>query len=100
MNRRASQKPLTKLARGRECQIRIPLVCCFDPETTVPCHYRMPGLSGAGYIPDAIHVAWGCFRCHQYVDSHNDDATQRAFAEGVLRTQAILLKEGKLEVMA
>jgi hypothetical protein len=40
--------------------------------------------------------AWACSDCHGYVDSHRDDATARAFLEGVLRTIAALSKEGKI----
>ncbi len=97
MNRRASQRKITSRARGKECQIRLPGICDGNPETTVPCHYRMPGLSGAGYIPDAIFVAWGCHACHAYVDTNNDDATQLAFAQGVFRTQAQLLQQGVIK---
>lgn len=96
MNRRASQKSLTKLARGRECQIRLPGICTGDPATTVPCHFRMHGLSGGGYISDAIFVAHGCDACHRWVDTHKDDATQLDFAKAVFRTQQYLLDEGKI----
>ena len=53
------QTKLTKAARGRECQVRIPGVCNGNPETTVLAH-------------------------RQY------------HAEGVMRTQALLLNEGVL----
>lgn len=44
--------------------------------------------------PDLIG-AWGCSSCHAYVDTHKDAETQLAFAHGVFRTQAALLREGK-----
>jgi hypothetical protein len=94
--RRASQKPLTKLARGRECEIRLVGICNGDPRTTVPCHFRMLGLSGGSYIPDAIFVAHGCSACHAYVDTHKDAETQLDFAKAVFRTQQYLLDEGKI----
>lgn len=48
-------KDLRKLAKGRECMIRIPDVCCGDPATTVLCHFRMAGISGAGLkSPDLL----------------------------------------------
>ncbi len=96
VSRRMKQKAITSLARGRSCQIRIVGVCNGDPETTVPCHLRMHGISGIGYIADSIFVAWGCSDCHSYCDMHSDDATKRAFYEGVFRTQAILLREGRI----
>jgi len=103
MNRRASQKPLTKLARGRECQIRVPLYCCDDNTTVVPCHVRLAGISGAGYISDAIFVAHGCHRCHAVVDGQQDseytfEQRRLMLLEGMVRTQAILLREGKIHV--
>ena len=76
--------------------VRIAGVCNFDPATTVLAHYRLVGISGMGMkSPDQI-AAWACSACHAYVDSHRDDATARAFLEGVLRTQARLIKEGVL----
>ena len=87
---------LRKLARGRDCMVRLAGVCNFDPATTVLAHYRMAGISGMGMKSPDVIGAWACSACHSYVDSHKDDATARAFMEGVLRTQARLIKEGVL----
>jgi hypothetical protein len=87
---------LRKLARGRDCQIRLPGICNFNPETTVLAHYRMAGVSGMGLKAPDICAAWACSACHAYVDSHRDDATARSFLEGVMRTQYALVKEGVL----
>lgn len=87
---------LRKLARGRDCQIRLPGVCNFNPETTVLAHYRMAGVSGMGMKAPDVCAAWACSACHSYVDSHRDDATARSFLEGVIRTQYALVKEGLL----
>lgn len=84
---------LRKHARGRGCQVR--LDCCnFDPETTVLAHVRLPGVSGMGLKSPDLLGAWACSACHEFADRHHDDATQRAFYEGVLRTQAQLIREG------
>jgi hypothetical protein len=83
-------------ARGRDCTIRLPGVCNFDPATTVLAHYRMAGLSGMGMKSPDLCGAWACSACHAYADSHRDDATARAFLEGVLRTIAALNHEGKV----
>ncbi len=83
-------------ARGRDCQIRLPGVCCHNPETVVLAHYRMAGLSGMGMKSPDLCGAWACATCHTYVDTHRDDATARAFLEGVLRTIAVLSHEGKV----
>jgi ferredoxin len=87
---------LRKLARGRDCQIRLAGICNHNPETTVLAHYRMAGLSGMGIKSPDVCGAWACSNCHAYVDTHRDDATARAFLEGVLRTLAALQKEGAL----
>ena len=39
---------LRKLARGRDCQVRIPNICNYNPDTVVLAHIRMAGLTGAG----------------------------------------------------
>lgn len=93
---------LRSLARGRECMIRIPGTCNGNSETVVGCHYRLPGLSGMGLKPHDLFIAWGCSACHSVVDtlqSANWTAEQIKLmhAEGVFRTQAILLVEHEID---
>lgn len=87
-------------ARGRDCQIRIPGVCNFNPETTVLAHYRLAGTCGTGIKPPDIQGAWACSACHDEIDRrtrHIDTETARlCHAEGVMRTLNILISEGKL----
>ncbi|EPH7219888.1 DUF1364 domain-containing protein [Serratia ureilytica] len=92
---------LTKEARGRECQVRIPGVCNFNPETTALAHYRLAGTSGTAIKPDDAQGAWACSNCHDAIDTRTKTEYEREtlrlyHAEGVFRTQAILRKEGKL----
>jgi len=92
---------LRQLARGRECQIRVPHCCNGDIHTTVGCHYRMPGLSGIGIKPQDLFIAWGCSACHEAVDTLKSanwtaDQLKLMHAEGVFRTQAILLCEEEI----
>ncbi|MGP2964128.1 DUF1364 domain-containing protein [Serratia ureilytica] len=93
-------KNLRKEARGRDCQIRIPGICNFNPETTVLAHYRLAGTSGTAIKPDDAQGAWACSACHDEVDRRTRliDANDARLmhAEGVMRTQEILRKEGKL----
>lgn len=96
--RRIKQRPITSLAKDRPCLIRLPGICNGDPKRTVPCHFRMQGLSGIGYIPDAIFFAFGCDDCHRICDKDKSDAAQLAFAQGVLRTQSALLKSGVIKI--
>ncbi|WP_145494968.1 DUF1364 domain-containing protein [Yersinia massiliensis] len=91
---------LRKEARGRECQIRIPGVCNGNNETVVLAHYRLAGTCGTGFKPSDEQAAWGCSACHNECDRRTrliDGDTARLYhAEGVMRTQNILRKEGKL----
>lgn len=92
---------LRKEARGRECQVRIFGVCNGNPETTVLAHYRMAGLCGTGIKPNDLMGAWACSSCHDEVDRRthviNNHDAKIHHLEGVMRTQAELLKEGKVK---
>jgi hypothetical protein len=90
---------LRKLAKGQDCMIRVPEVCNFNPETTVGCHYRLSGLNGISMKPDDLFLAWGCSACHDVCDGrqntkYSHSCIRQWHAEGVLRTQAELLKRG------
>lgn len=88
---------LRDAARGRDCQIRLAGICNYNPATTVLSHYRLAGISGMSMKSPDLLGAWACSACHAHVDTHKDDATARAFLEGVLRTQARLIKEGMVK---
>jgi len=95
------QSKLTKAARDRECQVRIPGVCNGNPETTVLAHYRMAGTCGVGIKPNDLQGAWACSACHDAVDSRSRtafsyDELRFMHLEGVVRTQAQLINEGVL----
>ena len=91
---------LTKLARGRDCQVRLPGICNHNPETTVLAHYRLAGTCGMGIKPHDLLGAWACSSCHDEIDRRSrligPDEAALAHLEGVIRTQAILIKEGKV----
>ncbi|HFD2068649.1 MULTISPECIES: DUF1364 domain-containing protein [Serratia] len=91
---------LRKEARGRDCQVRMPGICNFNPETTVLAHYRMAGTCGTGIKPHDAQAAHACSSCHDEIDRrthHVDEQTARLYhAEGVFRTQELLRREGKL----
>ena len=97
------QTKLTKAARGRECQIRLP-GCPGDTETVVLAHYRLAGICGTGMKPPDLIGAWGCDYCHGFCDGRTNrsllgmtyDDIRLYHAEAVLRTQVILIKEGKV----
>ncbi|MFI7857366.1 DUF1364 domain-containing protein [Pseudomonas promysalinigenes] len=95
------QSKLTKAARGRECQVRIPGACNGDPETTVLAHYRLAGICGVGIKPNDLQGAWACSACHDAVDSRrktkfSHEELRFMHLEGVVRTLDILVSEGKV----
>lgn len=92
---------LTKLARGRECTVRLP--CCnHNPETTVLAHYRLAGTCGVGMKPNDLQGAWACSACHDEIDRRTrlfeHEFVRLAHAEGVIRTIDILVREEKIKL--
>lgn len=92
---------LRKEARGRECTIRVPGYCNRDESTTVLCHYPLAGISGAKLKSPDLMAAFGCSSCHDIVDLRvrsrfTHEEVRLMHAEGVMRTQYILIKEGKI----
>jgi hypothetical protein len=91
---------LRKEARGRECQVRLPGICNGNSETVVLAHYRMAGICGMGMKPPDLFGAWACSACHDEVDRRtiltDADYVNLAHLQGVIRTQSILLAEGKI----
>ena len=85
----------TKSAKGQECQVRIPGVCNFNPETTVFAH-----LSGGGMGMKRldIHGAYCCSDCHDVLDGRVRDNSDWTVwhLEAVIRTQEIMIKNGVL----
>ena len=94
----AKQTKLTRAARGRDCQVRLFGICNGNPETVVLAHYRLAGTCGIGIKPHDFQGAWSCSACHDACDGRGGDIerdwARLAHAEGVIRTQSILIKEG------
>lgn len=94
------QTKITKSARGEECQIRIPGICNFNPETNVHCHF---GGAGMGMKSNDIHGARGCSSCHDAIDGRvithfSYDELKLMFFEGMVKTQIILMEKGLIEI--
>lgn len=92
---------LRKAARGRDCTVRIPLICNHNPETTVLAHYRLAGMCGTGCKPEDEQAAFTCSACHDAIDGrikteYKRDELRLMHAEGVLRTQKIWRDEADL----
>lgn len=61
-------RDLRQLAAGRECFLRLPGVCNYDPTSTVLAHIRRGNTAGGGMKPADINGAPLCFACHQAYD--------------------------------
>lgn len=90
---------IRKAARGQDCQVRIPGVCNFNPETTVLAH--RPGGPFGGKNPD-YQGAFCCSSCHDVVDRRSTSNFSLSeirlfFYDGVFRTQEILRNIGLLK---
>lgn len=52
--------------------------------------------------PNDLQGAWACSACHDEIDrrarNHEHEFVRLAHAEGVIRTQDILIKEGKIRL--
>lgn len=89
---------LRQQAADRTCQVRLP-GCQHAP--TVLAHVRLSGISGMGLKAPDVLGAWACDACHKAYDVHGSSGMERdfvdkSFLEGVVRTQAALVKEGVL----
>lgn len=98
-----SQNRITKAARGRDCQVRVPGHCNGNPETVVLAHYRMAGTSGMGFKPNDLQGAWACSGCHDAIDGRSKtEFTQEDLrlmhAEGCFRTIDNMISEGILKL--
>ena len=94
----SKQDKYTKSARMEECMVRIPGVCSFDPETTIPAHLNGAGM---GMKHSNIHIAYCCFNCHQTLDGavnseFSKDALELMHLQAVIRTQQIMINNGIL----
>ena len=93
-----SAHTLRKLARGKECQVLIPGICNFNPETTVLAHIRRGGVGGMGKKPHDLCAVWACSDCHDVIDGRRKADISRADLEemildGLCRTLAKVGKE-------
>ena len=88
---------LRKLARGQDCQVRLP-GCLFGSETVVLAHVRRGGTAGVGQKPPDLCAVYACARCHDIIDQrkHIANLTREDIDVAVLaalcRTLAIVTK--------
>ncbi|MCK5236068.1 MAG: DUF1364 domain-containing protein [Deltaproteobacteria bacterium] len=91
---------IRKSAKGEECQVRIPKVCNFNPETVVLAHL---GGAGMGMKANDIHGTYCCSACHDVIDGrvitgYPSDSIRVMLLDGMVRTQLILIDKGLLVV--
>lgn len=88
-------------ARGRDCLVRLPGLCNHMPETTVLAHFRMLPYCGTGAKMDDWFAALACSACHDEIDRRTTvlerDYVRMAHLEGIIRTQALWIKEGLIQ---
>lgn len=90
---------ITASAKGEDCQVRLPGVCNFNPETTVLAHLNGGGM-GMKHLD--IHASYCCSACHDAYDARVTTSMSRHqlnlwFMDGILRTQVILLEKGLIK---
>ena len=96
----AKSSKIRKSARGKDCTVRIPGVCNFNPETTIHAHKNGGGM---GMKENDIFGARCCSACHDVIDGRNSKSAYervqilKMFYEGIFRTQQQLLDEGLIE---
>lgn len=90
---------LTKSAKGKDCMVRLPGVCNFNPETTVLAHLNGGGM---GAKKHSLLGSFCCSSCHDEVDRRTRIFTKEfaelAHRQGVERTQQYWLDNGYIEI--
>ena len=89
---------LRKSAKMQDCQIRLPMICNFNSETTILAHL---GGAGMGRKHDDLFGAFSCSNCHDAIDGRiktrlTQDDLKLAILEGMQRTQQIWLDNGDI----
>lgn len=101
-NKPIRSKKLRDSARGEQCTLRIPGVCCGDPETVVLCHLPYGGRGMGTKCPDT-HAAYGCHACHDAIDGRDGylvlpEERLECCLRGLAETQQRMVEKGLIEV--
>lgn len=96
---------LTKAAKGKNCTVRIPGFCNFNPETTVSAHVSGVRFGhGTGQKVNDVLAADTCSGCHDVLDGRVrcDTFSRKELKlmhyEGVMETQLRRIEEGLITV--
>ena len=91
---------IRKSAKGEECTVRIPGVCCHNNDTVVLAHI---GGGGMGMKQPDCEAAYCCSTCHDAIDFRDSppsmtrgyiDGIKLYHHEGCMRTRKILIDKG------
>lgn len=89
---------IRKSAQGKDCLVRLPGICNFNPETTIAAHIRISGLCGVGMKPSDLLTVRACSSCHDEIDRRTRkleaDFVTIAVHEAHCRTLVEYEKEG------
>ena len=88
-------------AKGKPCALQIADVRFHDPETTVLCHVKFPGMHGMGLKPNDVGASvYGCFHCHAIIDGYKLPKEEYWFylARGIARTVQSMYDEGLISI--
>ena len=97
---RPKMTPARKSAKGKDCTLCLP-GCQNNTETVVLCHLRMFGGGGMGLKPSDLESAYGCFDCHQAIDSRDKCPVPKPelyeyLLRALIRTHRIMRAKGIL----
>lgn len=95
---------ITESARGEQCTLKLPGVCCYDPETTVWAHSnRYKDGKGLGRKAVDEAGAYACHLCHMVYDRQHSRPkgmsllfVERRFTRAMELSRAILIRKGLL----
>ncbi len=98
---RACMSKITKSAKGEECEVRIPTVCNFNPDTVIFAHINGGGL---GMKRPDTEGAYCCSDCHDVLDLRRKidgltyDKIKLYHHEAAMRTRKILIDKGLIKI--
>lgn len=98
---RIKSQKIRESAKWQDCNVRLPSVCNFNPETTVLAHVGKD--RGRGLKASDIHATYACSNCHDVMDGKVKSDLSKEQVElyawhGVERTQSQLVEAGLIEV--
>ena len=91
---------LRRSAKYQECTVRLPLICNWNPETTVLAHV---GKSHMGGKCNDLFACFSCSDCHDVIDGRRKAHLRKEQIDiykyqAMMRTQEIWLREGLIKI--